>query len=261
MTTIQTRNIIPVDLNSILCAVEFTLAKFQKDIVKNDTKADVLFQTAVQRRKDIDEFLWDDEYGLWLDYDYKSKNFKKNFYASSMLPLWSYETHSAGWNKTKANKAYEKLKSLGVFDYVGGLPTSLINSGQQWDFPNVWPPSQHMAIHGLTQVNVDEKDDAAKKTAQQLAQKFLETTYLSWKTTGHMYEKYDARERMKPGHGGEYEVQVGFGWTNGVVLNFLDKYGDVLEAPSTPTSTASSMNKNLYALTFIFISALLFLIL
>lgn len=30
----------------------------------------------------------------------------------------------------------------------------------------------------------------------------------------------------KPGNGGEYEVQLGFGWSNGVILDLLDRYGD-----------------------------------
>jgi hypothetical protein len=28
--------------------------------------------------------------------------------------------------------------------------------------------------------------------------------------------------------GGEYDVQLGFGWTNGVVIDFLNNYGDRL---------------------------------
>jgi hypothetical protein len=31
-----------------------------------------------------------------------------------------------------------------------------------------------------------------------------------------------------PGGGGEYDVVVGFGWTNGVILDFLNRYGDKL---------------------------------
>ncbi len=27
------------------------------------------------------------------------------------------------------------------------------------------------------------------------------------------------------GGGGEYEIQIGFGWSNGVVLDFLDMFG------------------------------------
>ena len=40
-----------------------------------------------------------------------------------------------------------------------------------------------------------------------------------------MFEKYDATVIGLPGGGGEYDVQLGFGWTNGVVIDFLDMYG------------------------------------
>lgn len=36
------------------------------------------------------------------------------------------------------------------------------------------------------------------------------------------------------GSGGEYEVQEGFGWTNGVILDLLLTYGDRLRAPPVP---------------------------
>ena len=45
-----------------------------------------------------------------------------------------------------------------------------------------------------------------------------------------MFEKYNCEEVGKAGSGGEYDVQEGFGWTNGVVLKLLDSYGDVLES-------------------------------
>lgn len=32
--------------------------------------------------------------------------------------------------------------------------------------------------------------------------------------------------------GGEYDVQLGFGWTNGVILDFLNEYGDRLSYES-----------------------------
>lgn len=51
-----------------------------------------------------------------------------------------------------------------------------------------------------------------------------------------MYEKYIATEFGVSGSGGEYEVQKGFGWSNGAVLDFLDRYGDRLEATSGGTS-------------------------
>jgi hypothetical protein len=36
--------------------------------------------------------------------------------------------------------------------------------------------------------------------------------------------QYDATQPGRFGGGGEYDVQDGFGWTNGVVLEFLDTY-------------------------------------
>lgn len=40
--------------------------------------------------------------------------------------------------------------------------------------------------------------------------------------------QYDATIPGGHGGGGEYEIQVGFGWTNGVIMELLDKYGDRL---------------------------------
>ncbi len=42
--------------------------------------------------------------------------------------------------------------------------------------------------------------------------------------------QYDSSSISKIGGGGEYDVQVGFGWSNGVVLDFLDMYGDRLRS-------------------------------
>ena len=47
-----------------------------------------------------------------------------------------------------------------------------------------------------------------------------------------MFEKYHALNVGYPGGGGEYIVQEGFGWTNGVVLWILDKFGSNVTAPT-----------------------------
>ncbi len=54
------------------------------------------------------------------------------------------------------------------------------------------------------------------------------SNYEAWKATGHMHEKYDVRGPGAVGGGGEYRPQVGFGWSNGVLLGFLDAYGELL---------------------------------
>jgi alpha,alpha-trehalase len=42
------------------------------------------------------------------------------------------------------------------------------------------------------------------------------------------------------GGGGEYEVVVGFGWTNGVILDFLKKYGMRMVSPQEPKQNGAS---------------------
>lgn len=41
-----------------------------------------------------------------------------------------------------------ELQGSGALQFPGGVPTSLRNSGQQWDYPNAWAPLQHMLIEG-----------------------------------------------------------------------------------------------------------------
>jgi hypothetical protein len=71
-----------------------------------------------------------------------------------------------------------------------------------------------------------------QKDSKFIVNRWIYTTFCGWNRTGYLYEKYDARRLGEAGYGGEYIVQDGFGWTNGVILYFLDKYGDLLQAPS-----------------------------
>ena len=49
-----------------------------------------------------------------------------------------------------------------------------------------------------------------------------------------MFEKFSISDIDSAGRGGEYTVQAGFGWTNGVVLILAGEYGSVLAAPQCP---------------------------
>jgi alpha,alpha-trehalase len=49
-----------------------------------------------------------------------------------------------------------------------------------------------------------------------------------------MFEKFSNLDIDSAGSGGEYTVQAGFGWTNGVVLWVANAYGGVLDAPACP---------------------------
>jgi len=55
--------------------------------------------------------------------------------------------------------------------------------------------------------------------------------------TGNMFEKFSNLEIDSAGRGGEYTVQAGFGWTNGIALWVAHTYGSVLDAPACPNIT------------------------
>jgi alpha,alpha-trehalase len=49
-----------------------------------------------------------------------------------------------------------------------------------------------------------------------------------------MFEKFSISDVDSSGRGGEYTVQAGFGWTNGVVLWVASTFGEHLVAPVCP---------------------------
>ena len=57
-----------------------------------------------------------------------------------------------------------------------------------------------------------------------------------------MFEKFSNLDVDSAGLGGEYTVQAGFGWTNGVALWIAGTYGSVLDTPSCPDITVESVS-------------------
>ena len=126
------------------------------------------------------------------------------------------------------------------------MTTNQVSSEQQWDAPNAWAPLQAMLVHGLTATyaplasfgegrggaNVPPQPGKAASPVKQLGQRglamadslansWLQSNLIGFRESGMMYEKYDARVPGRYGGGGEYEPQSGFGWTNGVALEFI----------------------------------------
>jgi alpha,alpha-trehalase len=95
-----------------------------------------------------------------------------------------------------------------------------IESSQQWDYSNVWAPNQEEIILMLLKYD--------KEMSLKFARKFFNTVYAGWLKDGMIFEKYSALEFGKRGKGGEYEVQKGFGWTNGVCIVLLNLFKDDL---------------------------------
>ncbi|XP_063916174.1 trehalase-like isoform X2 [Zophobas morio] len=218
LSTIKPTRIIPVDLNAILCRCFLLMHDFY---IKLREKQKALFWLGkhLEFKQAIKDVLYNQDDGIWYDYDIELRVQRKHFYPSNFAPLWC-QAYDAEMTETYAQQAVKYLKMMNIMSYEGGIPASLFETGEQWDFPNAWPPSQSMVILGLENTKYPE----AQKTAHQLAMKWIESMIKVAEETQEMFEKYSAVFKGMYGGGGEYEVQTGFGWTNGVVLELIELY-------------------------------------
>ncbi|MCB9027437.1 MAG: alpha,alpha-trehalase TreF [Bdellovibrionaceae bacterium] len=199
--SIQTTSLIPIDLNALLYHLELQLAEFYT-LSKNNDSANKYKILAEKRKNLINKYLWDEASGTYRDYNWKSKSISPQLTIAMIVPLF---TNLADYNQAKQ---IEKVV-LNQFLKPGGLVTSLHNTGQQWDAPNGWPPHQWMAYAGLKRYGLD-------KTAEKIKDRWLMLNKKVFKNTGKMMEKYNVIDIHLPAGGGEYPLQDGFGWTNGV---------------------------------------------
>ncbi|XP_014478596.1 PREDICTED: trehalase-like isoform X3 [Dinoponera quadriceps] len=224
LTNLKTRSIIPVDLNTIIYRNARLLAKYNRQM-GNETKAAYYDDIAEKWKEAVTIVLWHEEVGAWLDYDILNDIKRDYFYPTNILPFWAdcYDTSKKADYVSKVLKYLEKSE---IMLNDGGIPTTLEHSGEQWDYPNAWPPLQYFFIMSL-----DNTGDAwAQRLAYEISERWVRSNYKAFNETHNMYEKYDATVSGGHGTGGEYEVQLGFGWSNGVIMDLLNKYGDRLTA-------------------------------
>uniref|UniRef100_A0A0D3HFQ8 Trehalase n=1 Tax=Oryza barthii TaxID=65489 RepID=A0A0D3HFQ8_9ORYZ len=234
MTTLTTSCIIPVDLNTFILKMEQDIAFFAK-LIGESTTSEIFSEASKARHNAIDSVLWNTDMEQWLDYwlptdgncqgvyQWKSISQNRAIFASNFVPLWLNAQHSGleqFVDEAKSVRVMRSLQKSGLLQ-PAGIATSLSNTGQQWDFPNGWAPLQHLIVEGLLRSGSGE----ARELAEDIATRWVRTNYDAYKATGAMHEKYDVVTCGKSGGGGEYKPQTGFGWSNGVILSFLDEFG------------------------------------
>jgi len=207
-----------VDLNSILYKVEFLLDYYHK-LLNIPPPRD--YRAAMDKRKSaMHHYLWNKDTNQWHDYDMSKGSHNLESFPSNFLPLWS-----GAYNESDSvfkESILTTLQNSGLIQ-PGGVLTSGRYTGQQWDLPNAWSPLQSLLIDSLLRMNTSR----STTQAQTLALQWIKANYLGFAANGFMFEKYNAFKPGEAGDGGEYEPQIGFGWTNGVVLELLRIYGQV----------------------------------
>jgi alpha,alpha-trehalase len=201
LTTIHTCDIIPVDLNCLLYHLEIVLA----DVFKEEPNKYRYYEIkAKARREAILKYCYNSTEETFVDFDFVANTPNNNLTLAMVYPLFFKIATPIQAQKVAKIIENQFLKS-------GGLITTTVNSGQQWDAPNGWPCLQYMAFIGLKNYDYDSLADTIKAS-------WLRTNSTIFETTGKMLEKYNVENTTSIASGGEYLVQDGFGWTNGVFL-------------------------------------------
>jgi alpha,alpha-trehalase len=206
--TIRTTSIVPVDLNSLLFGMERMIALactrtgdaacVREYTVRADIRAAAIRRT-----------LWDARGGYFTDYDWRARRQTGVLSAATLFPTFA---GLATPDQTRAVAMTVRRRLLAP----GGLRTTTIATGQQWDAPNGWAPLIWVAVEGL-------RRNGEPALARTIATRWIATVTARYQASGKLVEKYDI-ERRKGGGGGEYPLQDGFGWTNGVTRALIADY-------------------------------------
>ncbi|MFS4466749.1 alpha,alpha-trehalase TreF [Maribacter sp. 2210JD10-5] len=199
--TIETTDIVPVDLNALLYGLEEVLMLCYTDDVKFKER---LKTSMNDRIKFLDANSWNPVEGVYEDYNWVKKE-KTGIKSLAMVyPLFFKMASEEQANSVANIIEVHFLKS-------GGVVTTLNYTGEQWDAPNGWAPLQWMTIVGLQNYGHTE-------LAKTIAQRWVTINEKVYRNTGKFVEKYNVEDMGLEGGGGEYPVQDGFGWSNGVYL-------------------------------------------
>lgn len=207
LTSIQTTDIIPVDLNSLLYQLEKQLSDYYK--ILNDTAKQAYFKDqASDRIAAINKYLFSTEQAFFVDYNFMQAAQSKVLSLAGVVPLFV--------NCANERQALQvSTKVMQDFLKPGGLVTTLNETSQQWDSPNGWAPLQWFAVQGLRQYGF-------ASDANIIISHWLKMIEKRFKVDGCLLEKYNVCDLTNQAGGGEYNVQQGFGWTNGITARFYN---------------------------------------
>jgi alpha,alpha-trehalase len=229
-----TQKYIPVCLNSLLYKTETDLEHISRELGHAD-EASNWRARAENRKKRMQEYLWDGKRGLFFDYNFDKQQRSTYAYITTLYPLW------AGLATPEQARAI--VQNVRLFKQPGGLVMSTQESGGQWDFPYEWAPMQLLSDEGLRRYGF--KDDADGESFA-----FLSTVAENFRRDGTIREKYNGVTRSTEVHvtiGYDANV-VGFGWTNGVFLallnelpaEFVERLAKEQDAPLPPAVTPAA---------------------
>lgn len=218
---------LPIDLNVFLYKYERDFAKISA-LLKNKSDAEMWQERADTRKKEINDYMWDEKTGFFYDYGYAFKKRSDFLSLAGFTPLWTgLATPQQAKKMVKMLKVFESpyglfitaKKSLPPKINLTQIPTryrSAINEilePKQWDYPHIWPPLEYLTVIGLLKYGY-------VKEAVRIMKKSLKAEAKIFRKHGTFFEKIDG-ESGDVAKGFHYPNQGGFGWTNAVFYRYV----------------------------------------
>lgn len=203
LADIEAASVIPVDLNVLLAATERLLAVYHRKM-GNEVLAGKLSQAHMERLKAVGRLFWQESLGWYTDLNVDGSARMNRI---SMAGAYPFFAGYADPEKAKVGMSFMQKHLL----RDGGLLSTPNTTDQQWDAPNGWAPLQWIGYRAAERFGYSE-------LADQIAQRWMKLNESVYRRTGKMMEKYNVTDLSLDAGGGEYDLQDGFGWTNGVYM-------------------------------------------
>jgi alpha,alpha-trehalase len=207
--SIDTTEILAVDLNSLLFGLENAIRSGCQYLADRACARDFA-RRAAARRAAMDRYLWDTATGAFLDYRWTQRMRVARTSAATLYPLFVGLASGAQAASVATIVSRQLLKP-------GGIAATALDTGEQWDAPNGWAPLQWIAVTGLARYD-------QSLLAATVACRWIVNVNQGYRRSGKLVEKYDVIHTGQGGAGGEYPLQDGFGWTNGVLRKLMALY-------------------------------------
>jgi alpha,alpha-trehalase len=201
-------NLATIDLNALLYKYETDISRAIRTVFQDGLAVPAEFcaqgqepdriessaswdQRAERRKARIDAHLWNEEKGLYFDYDTVTKEQTAYECATCLWALWSgvASPHQAALLVSKGLPKFECVGGI-----VSGSQPSPAEAGlnHQWDYPYGWAPHQILAWDGLIRYGF-------KKDAERLVYRWLYTITRAFVDhDGMVAEKYDVTRPSDP---------------------------------------------------------------
>jgi alpha,alpha-trehalase len=204
-----THHFAPICLNSLLYKAETDLATIARTLGKN-SEAEEWTSKAAARKAAINKYLWDEQRGMFFDYDFEKGERSTYIYVTTFFPLWA--------GLVTPEQAKKLVANLPKLEQPGGvaMSTSAQEAGVQWEYPWGWAPTHLPTVEGLRRYGFNDE-------ANRISYKFLTTVANNFRREGFIREKYNVVTGSSEATitAGYQANVIGFGWTNGVFLVVL----------------------------------------